>query len=602
MRLSPRSPLASLALALAIAPAIVGCASAGGAEAAPAATADPPVTPAGAAGNEPLPQVDLTGPLMFQLMAAELAVQRGELGAAYATFLSVARSTRDPRIARRATEIAIAARALPQALEASQLWRELAPSSDEALQATAALLVGNGRYDDAAPLLQTQVRSDPAAELPQVQRMLSRAPDRAAAFALLERVAAPYLDDPTVGADARLALALGAHAAGDRDRAVREADAALAQRPGFERATLVAAQLLAQTADGKPDAAGRRQAIERLEAFLARTPAAGEARMTLARLLVADGRYPQARDQFEQVLARDPEHIDALYAAAVLTLEGPPPRSAARGYFERYLAALEKNPRSGRDPRPAYLNLARIAEDERRYDEALRWLDRIEDGDQYIAARARTALVLGKMKRLDEARRVLDATSAGNDEERTQLLLAEAQLLREAQRYRESYELLAAALAKSPENTALLYDTAMAAEKLDRLDVMEQHLRLLMKLRPDDAHAFNALGYTFADRNMRLQEAYELIARALALAPDDAYILDSKGWVYFRMGRLDRAREYLERAWNAKPHAEVGAHYGEVLWLLGQRDSARRIWRESALLEPDNETLKSTLRRLKVSP
>lgn len=597
-----RPALAGVVLAALTAPAILGCASAPASAAAPLAAADPAVASAATAGGEPLPQVELTGPLMFQLMAAELAVQRGDLGAAYATFLSVARSTRDPRIARRATEVAIAARALPQALEASQLWRELAPSSDEALQATAALLVGNGRYDEALPLLQAQLRANPAVELPQVQRMLARAPDRAAAFALLQQLVAPYLDDRALGAEARLTLALGAHAAGDRDRALRETDAALAQRPDFERAALVAAQLLAQTADGKPSPEGRRVAIDKLLAFVARAPAANEARMTLARLLVADGRYAQARAQFEQVLAADPDHPDALYAAAVLALDGPGPRAAARGYFERYLAFVERNPQSGRDPRPVYLNLARIAEEERDFAGALRWLDRIEDGDQLVAARARKALVLGRMKRFEEAHRVLAETRAGNDDERTQLVVAEAQLLREAQRYRESFELLSAALAQAPENAALLYDTAMAAEKLDRLDVMEQHLRLLMRLKPDDAHAFNALGYTFADRNVRLQEAYELIARALALSPDDAYILDSKGWVYFRMGRLDRAREYLERAWNAKPHAEVGAHYGEVLWMLGQRDSARRIWRESVRLDPDNETLKSTLQRLKVSP
>jgi Flp pilus assembly protein TadD len=212
----------------------------------------------------------------------------------------------------------------------------------------------------------------------------------------------------------------------------------------------------------------------------------------------------------------------------------------------------------------------------------------------------RKALVLGKMKRIDEGRKLLASTPTENAAERLQLTLTEGQLLREGGRHKESYALLASALAKAPDDTALLYDAAMAAEKLDRIDAMEKHLRRLMELRPDDAHAYNALGYTFADRNIRLQEAYELIENALKLAPTDGYIKDSMGWVYFRMGNLAKAREWLQRAWDARQHAEVGAHLGEVLWAKGEREQARAIWRESMKIEPDNETLRATLRRLKV--
>lgn len=595
----------SVASALFLSLAIVGCATvpAGRNDAPTAAvapdavshtTAEPERTEA-----EP-PDVDLTGPLLFQIMAAEVAVQRGDLGSAYATFISVARTTRDPRLARRATEVAIAARALPQALDAAQLWRELAPGSDEALQATAALLIGNGRYDDAYPLLVELIKPAPAVQLPNAQRLLSRAPDRTAGFELLERVAKPYADDPKIGADVRLTLAGGAFAAGRTDRALQEARAALRLRPDFERAALAAAQLLAQPTEGKTDPQGRQQAIELLQEFLERNPKAREARIACARLLVGAGRYAEAQAQFEVVIAQDPGNLDALYAAGVLALEGPPPHTVAREYLLRYVKAVEDSPSARSDPDAAYLNLARIADEERNYDEAMQWLDRIDDGEQVVNARARKALILGKLGRVDEARKLLADTPARNDDERRLLVLTEAQLLREAQRYQESLDLLTAELKAAPDDPALLYDTAMAAEKLDRIDLMEQHLRKLMTLKPDDAQAFNALGYTFADRNIRLQEAYELIGQALKLAPDDAYILDSKGWVYFRMGDLPKARDYLERAWTRRPHAEVGAHYGEVLWRLDERDSARRVWRESQKIEPDNETLKSTLERLEV--
>ncbi len=363
---------------------------------------------------------------------------------------------------------------------------------------------------------------------------------------------------------------------------------------------LTVAQLLTQPVDGKVADPGRAQALELLHGFVERNPKASEARLTYARLLVAENRLAAARVQFEQVLAGDPRNLDALYAAGILALDGPPPHEAARAHLQRYLQVLGESPQAQRAAEPAYLNLARIAEEERKYDEALQWLGRIDDGEQFIVARARTALVLGKMKRVDEALKLLAETPATTAEDRTQLVLAEGQLLREAQRFRESFEVLDGALKLSPDNTALLYDAAMAAERLDRLDVMEQRLRQVIRLKPDDAHAFNALGYTFADRNVRLQEARELIVQALKLAPDDAYILDSKGWVLFRLGDLARAREYLQRAWQLRPHAEVGAHYGEVLWVTGEREQARRIWRRARDLEPDNETLRSTLQRLEV--
>ena len=593
--------------ALASAATIVGCASAPATGPQPARSAE--TQPAAAQVAEPSlpkpagapPDVNLTGPLLFQIMAAEVALQRGDTGAAFATYLSVARATRDARLARRATEIAIGGRAAPQALEAAQLWRELDPTSADAAQAVAALLVANGKYDEAATALAAQIKAaaDPVAELGRIQRSLARAPDRAAGFALLEKLAQPYRDDPQIGADVRLTLAGGAHAAGLAPRAIELAQSALALRPDFERAALTAAQLMARP-EGKDEAAGRARALQLLRDFLARNPKAVEARMGYARLLVADAKYDEARAQFAQVLRADERNLDALYALAVLSLETPALRADARVLFERYLKLLEENPGAERDPDPAYLNLARIAEEEKRYAEALRWLDRVGGGEQYVNARVRRALVLGKMKRVEEGRKVLAETPVASNEERTQVVLAEAQLLREAKRYRDAFDVLAQGLARAPDDAGLLYDAAMAAERLDKLDVMESHLRQLIKLRPDNAHAYNALGYTFADRNIRLQEARELIEKALSLAPDDGYILDSMGWVHFRLGDLPRAREYLERAYKLKPEAEVAAHLGEVMWAQGERESARRLWREYQKKEPDNETLKATLVRLKV--
>ena len=567
------------------------------------ASGDPGRPAAGAApeAESGLPEVDLTGPLLYQIVAAELALQRGDAGAAFATYLSVARQTRDPRIARRAAEIAVAGRAGPQALEATALWRELAPGSQEARQAHAFLLTGSGRLGDAEPLFAAGLResAQPAAELAQIQRALARAEDRAAAFATLERLAAPLLLQPAIAADVQLTLAAAALQAGLSDRALAAARAALELRPDDERTVLAVAQLLSRP-QGKDDPAGRRQALQLLTETLQRRPRALEVRLAYGRLLLADGQRAAAVGQFEQALAQDAENPDALFALGVLALEDRPPRSRARGYFESYLQVLARAGGTMHDPDPAYLNLARIAEDERRFEEALKWLAEVDDGPQAFSARLRQAIVLAKMQRIDEARRLLAETPTAGDGQRQQLTLTDAQVLREARRFEESYQLLAGALEQSPEDTALLYDAAMAAERLDRIDEMERLLRRLMRLRPDEPHAYNALGYTFADRNQRLPEAYELIDRALKLAPDDAHIIDSMGWVHFRMGNLARARELLESAFALRPEAEIGAHLGEVLWTMGEHDAARRIWRQVRADEPDNETLSATLARLQV--
>ncbi|HTT13793.1 MAG TPA: tetratricopeptide repeat protein [Burkholderiaceae bacterium] len=551
--------------------------------------------------NEPLPDYDLSGPLLFQLMSAEVAVQRGELATAYATFLSLAKQTRDPRLAQRATEVAIGARAMTEALDAATLWHELAPKSSEASQTLSALLIASNRFADATPLLREQVTSDPqpAEALLRIQRMLTRAPGRAAAFSLLEDLATPYRDDPAIGPDVRLVIAAGAATAGLWPRASDEALAALKMRPDNERAVLLAAQFLARP-DGKDSDSGRAKALTLLDGFVAGHPQAQEARLTYARLLVADAKYADARRQFELALGADPNNPDILYALGVLGLESPPPRIEARRYFERFLDVLEDAPQSGRDPEAAYLNLARIAEDEKKYDESLAWLERVTSPENELAARTRRAIVLGRMQRVDEARKVLAETNAPNDAARVQLVMAEGQVLREARRYQESLDLLTAALARQPEDTSLLYETAMAAEKIDKVDVMETHLRKLIALKPDDAQAYNALGYSLADRGVRLKEAQELIQQALKLAPDDAYILDSAGWVCFRLGDLSCARRHLERAYKMRPEAELGAHLGEVLWASGEREEARRVWRASIKMEADNETLRATLDRLKV--
>jgi Flp pilus assembly protein TadD len=180
-----------------------------------------------------------------------------------------------------------------------------------------------------------------------------------------------------------------------------------------------------------------------------------------------------------------------------------------------------------------------------------------------------------------------------------QLLVAEAQLLRDANRHGDAYDMLGQALQKVPDQPELLYDYALTAEKLERHDVAEENLRKLIQVKPDHAHAYNALGYSLADRNQRLPEARKLIEKALEISPEDYFIIDSLGWVLYRQGDLPGAARELRRAYAGRPDAEIGAHLGEVLWVMGERAEAERIWKEALEAGPDNETLQKTIKRLR---
>jgi len=242
--------------------------------------------------------------------------------------------------------------------------------------------------------------------------------------------------------------------------------------------------------------------------------------------------------------------------------------------------------------------LGQVSEEEKRYDEALQWYGEVTRGDQFMPAQIRSAQVLLKQGNLDGARKFLQQVSAQNNDQRVQLVLAEAQLLRDAKREKDAFVVVDNALEKLPNHPDLLYDHAMLAEKVDRMDVLESSLRKLLKLKPDHAHAYNALGYSLADRNERLDEANELIDQALKLAPDDAFIIDSKGWVLYRQGKPDEALKYLQRAYSERPDAEIAAHLGEVLWVVGRRDDARKVWDAALKKTPDNDVLQKTVQRL----
>jgi tetratricopeptide (TPR) repeat protein len=547
-----------------------------------AATGEAAAKPApGEAARPTLPQVELTEQLMFKMMLAEVAAQRGELHIAVPAYLELARETRDPRVAQRATEIAWNARFSDAALEASSIWLKADPTSSRARQVVAALLVNQQKLDAARVHFEQWLTSDPeniGANFLQLSGLLSRHKDRKAVFELLRNLAKPYSKVP----EARVTVAQAAWNAGEHALALQESTAALKLRPDWELAALFHAQALQRSSND--------EAISYLAGFLKSYPDAKDARLNYARLLVAAKRYPDARRQFELLVEQHPQNADVTMAVALLAIQAQD-FDGAESHLKR---ALE----SGYgEPDVARLYLGQIAEERKQFDAALKWYSSVQRGDQYMGAQARYAGVLAKQGKLADARKHLQQVQVKTDAERVQLRQAEAQLLRDANAHQEAYELLGSALLKMPDNPDLLYDHAMAAEKVNRIDVLEANLRKLIEIRPDHAHAYNALGYTLADRNQRLPEALDLIDKALKLAPEDPFIMDSMGWVLFRMGRHAEALEYLQRAYLLRPDGEIAAHLGEVLWVSGKQDEARRVWAEALKEHGKNEALQNTIKR-----
>lgn len=549
---------------------------------APAPTLPATSPPEGLAESTPaderLPKQELSGQILYQFLLAEIAGQRGQLALASGLYLELAKTTHDPRIVRRAAEVAFYAKQYDQALEAVRLWLELEPENKQARQMEATLLLAGGRVDELAQRIDRELKlAGPRAGelLLQLAQVFARYPDKAVVAHLFEQVTVPWPNLP----EAHLLRSQAALGVGDRTRASAEIDQALALRPDWELAALL-------KADQLPRGAAQ---LDYLKQFLQAHPQAKDVRLGYARTLVAEKRYAEARVEFQTLLTARPDHPDVLFAVGVLSLQLDDTAEA-----ERRLRRFVEIGRGDLDTARYYLG--QIADQDKRSDQALAWYQAVAEGEHLLPARIRAAQILLEQNKLDAAREQLEAARAVLPGD-VRLTIAEAQLMRDAGHHADAYALLSEALAAQPDDPDLLYETALAAEALGYLDVLEKHLRRLIELKPDSAQAYNGLGYSLADHNLRLPEAAQLIDKALELAPNDPFILDSKGWVSFRQGKLEPALEYLQRAYAQRSDPEIAAHIGEVLWALGRRDEAVKLWREAARAHPQNEALGATIKR-----
>ncbi|MGL1833202.1 tetratricopeptide repeat protein [Rhodocyclaceae bacterium SMB388] len=530
-----------------------------------------------------LPAQELTAETLFMVLLAEIAGARGEIAVSTDAYLRAARLTRDPRIARRATEIALYSRDTNAAAEAARLWAEIEPESNEARRVLAGVLATSGERLNEVQIQLARILAGSPEQLEQnllgLNRALARVPDRQTVRSIVDRLTEPYLKEPS----AHFARAQVAISVEDGIGAVASLEEALRLRPDWEPAVLLKSQLLVQLG-------ATRDAMTLLEAYLRTHPDSTQARLAYARTLVSAREFEKAHDAFQGLLDESPEDRDLLYAVALVSAQIGN-HDEAIDLFERAL--------DGGHPETDHIrmNLGHLTEQRNRVDDALGWYRAVEDGPQYLDAQIRIAVLLARQGHVDAARLHLRSLETGEEDAR-RMLFAETLVLREGGRYAQALELVDRALLDDPDSTELLYESAMLAERLDELQLMEARLRKLIALDPEHAHAYNALGYSLAERGIRLDEAEELIVRALELSPDDPFILDSLGWVRYRMSDLEGALGHLERAYELRPDPEIAAHLGEVLWTLERRDEADRIWEEALRDHPGNDTLRATIERL----
>jgi tetratricopeptide (TPR) repeat protein len=575
--------LARLALSLALLLGAVGTGYDAVAQKAPVVPPPPaaPVTPAA-------PVHPLTAEIVYRMLVGDIALQRGAPALAARAYFEAARDSQDAQIARRATEVALFARQRDLALEAARLWSKLDPSADRAKQMVATLSQpgtgGDIKAELERVLAEAGVDSKTLADaFVQLNQALAAQTDKTVVYRLIVELAKPY---PGV-AEAQFAVALAGYNTGLSDleiaaASMRAADRALELKPGWERAALIKADLLAKTS---PEGA-----IRYLNGFLASVPESRAAIGALAQLYVEQKRFGEARALFQRLLDEDKSDRDIEFAIAAISVQMKDYATAER-MFEELRSA-------GVDAGAVAFYLGQIAEETKRYDEAIARYREVTEGERAWIATLRIATVLGKKGDIEGARRYLASLKPENRERGIEVHQAEAQVLRDAGDYKAAYAVLSSALAAEPNSAELIYDVAMVAEKLDRLDEVESQLTRLIELKPDNPQALNALGYTLVDRTPRTAEGLKLIEKALTLAPEDPSILDSMGWAHFRMGNLGDSEKYLRRALADHPDPEIAAHLGEVLWAKGERDRAKEVWQSQLKETPDNALLLETVRRL----
>ncbi len=527
-------------------------------------------------------QQDTVADATYALMVAEIALNQGDTPLAIKHYLEVAKSQDNPDIAERAVRVAVYGQDHEAAIEAAQRWIELDPKRVEALQVIAAIYIRQDKIEEAYAyvdsLIQTSELED-ARLFPPLLGILGREKNANTVLAVTQRIA----DENHARAYAQYLHGMLAAQNGRPEEALEYMDRAIALAEIEGMPSARAKVLLRLGRSG--------EAVVSLQEAVENQPDDQDLRLTYARLLVDIKEYEKARVEFEKLHQASPDDAELLYTLGLLSLE-----SQRLDDAEKYMMMLVRlNQREGE----TQYYLGRIYENRKQYDVAIEWYQQVHVGDYKFDARLRIADMLGISGRSDEAIEHLDAMLKGSqsDGSLVRIYISKGELLRSARRYEQAMAVFNTALDIVPGNSDLLYARALVAEKLGRIDLLESDIMAILKTEPDNAHALNALGFTLADQTDRYDEAYGYLKRAIELLPDDAAVIDSWGWIHYRMGDYEKAVSLLRKALSHFDDGEIAAHLGEVLWVSGNQEEAIGIWQKALKESPDDPMLQEVMQR-----
>jgi len=521
--------------------------------------------------------------LVYLLLLAEVSAQKGELAISVASYLKASQISSDPKIAERATRVASFARDYPSAMLAAERWAELRPRLLDAQHSLVILYLRNNMLDKAAGAVEKVLKLTEKSKIQgygHLIALLNNEKDKKSVMLLMEKVVAKHSENTYANfAYARLALQFKQY-----EKAKVFASKSIKLKPDFEAAHSLIARIYMVL--GETD-----KAMATMQALLKKSPKSVAHRATYARLLAVAKRYDQALKQFGLVLKQSPDNPDIVYAVALLTLEQRKLKLSEK-YFNKLLSMHKRVLES-------YYYLGSIAEKRKQYNKAIGWYIKVKHGDNKFNANIRVAQLLAKQGKMKSARDYLHSLGRNDPNLAVRLIIIEIDILSNAKDYKTAMQVADQGLKEFSGNADLLYARSMLAEKADRMDIAEADLRTILKTEPDNVNALNALGYTLADKTTRFKEAHGYIERALKLSPKEPAILDSMGWVLYRMGRMDDAISYLRKALEFLPDDEIAAHLGEVLWVSGNKQEASKVWAKALKDTPDSEHLKEVLKRFK---
>jgi tetratricopeptide (TPR) repeat protein len=536
-----------------------------------------------AAAAEPAPvETNIAPSMLYQLLVAEIAVQRGQLGVAIENYMTAARMTHDPKTAARAAQIARYAQAYDKAGEAAQILIQSDPNNADARLLYASILMLSGQSSQAVPqyLKMLELSKDkPGKGFNIIANQLVRLPDRSAALSVMAKIVESYPEDP----DAQFAYAHLSMRQAKFDQALASLDKALETRPDWSNAVILRARVVALQ-KGRDDALKYLEEV--LEGDLSKNLDVG---LSYAKMLVEAKDYEKAMGEFVRLTELAPTNMDIFYPAGVLALQ--------QQHYDLSRKLLTKVMKSGKHYYEANYYLGQVAEQKKETDTAVAHYTKVKRGELYFNAQMRVVALLASKRDFTQAKQRLSSIHTTNEKQQLQLILLQGDLYKEQGKYQQAKQFYTDMLEKMPEETSLRYARALVAEKLGEIDLVESDLQTILQVEPSNAQVLNALGYTLADRTDRYQEALGYIKKALDMEPNDAAIMDSMGWVLYRLGNYQEAISQLRRANDIAKDPEIAAHLGEVLWVSGNKDAAKDVWNTSLKGHPDHKVLLKVMKR-----